>query len=99
MNIRLRRRKRPGDFLLEKADGLIPLSCLCEGQIGEIVQLCGGCGMIQRLAEMGLTPGVKIKVMRKCAFSGPVEVEVRGTNLALGRGVAARILVKPLQNE
>lgn len=54
--------------------------------------------MTQRLAEMGLTPGVKVKVMRSCAFGGPIEIEVRNMNLALGRGVAARIFVKPFRN-
>lgn len=76
-------------------EAAIPLACLCVGQEAEIVGLEGGRCLTQRLAEMGLTPGVKIKVVRSCAFGGPIEIEVRNTNLALGRGVAARVFVKP----
>jgi len=57
----------------------------------------GGCGIVRRLAEMGLTPGVEVKLLRKGPFRGPVEIEVRGVALALGYGVAAKVFVKPLK--
>ena len=99
MNLRFRHRRRRRESSIFQKDGTLPLSCLCDGQEGEIIQLNGGHGLIHRLAEMGLTPGVKVKVARKCVFNGPIEVEVRGVNLALGRGVAARVFVKPLRSE
>jgi Fe2+ transport system protein FeoA len=45
---------------------------------------------------MGLTPGVEVVVLRKALLNGPIEVIVRGTNLALGYGVAKRIFIKRL---
>ncbi len=79
-----------------KNDGeLCALTDLAEGEKGVMVRAVGGFGLVRRLAEMGLTPGVEVKLLRKGFFGGPVEIEVRGVALALGRGVASRVLVKP----
>jgi Fe2+ transport system protein FeoA len=75
------------------------LTCLCEGETGVITHAFGGCGLVRRLAEMGLTPGVEVKLLRKCSFCGPVEVEVRGVALALGYGIASKVFVKPPKAE
>lgn len=48
----------------------------------------------KRLEDMGLTPGTQIKVVRSAPFHGPLELHVRGSRLALGRGMAERILVR-----
>ncbi|GAI35804.1 unnamed protein product [marine sediment metagenome] len=47
----------------------------------------------KRLADMGLTPGTKVTVVKSAPFHGPLEVCVRGSRLAIGRGMASRILV------
>jgi Fe2+ transport system protein FeoA len=73
------------------------LTCLCEGEKGVIMKAEGGFGLVRRLAEMGLTPGVEIKLLRKCPFRGPIEIEVRGVALALGYGVASKVFVKQLR--
>lgn len=78
---------------------LNPLIDLAEGEKGVIVKALGGFGLVRRLADMGLTPGVEVKLVRKGSFSGPVEIEVRGVTLALGCGVASRVLVKPIKDE
>ena len=69
---------------------------LKEGQVAEIVSVAGGWRATQRLADLGLTPGTKIKVLRKAPW-GPVEIEVRGSRLVLGRGLASKILVHPVK--
>jgi len=80
-------------------EGVAPLTNLCEGQKGIVIKALGGCGLVRRLAEMGLTPGVEVKLLRRCPFQGPLEVEVRGVALALGYGVASKVFVKPLRTE
>jgi Fe2+ transport system protein FeoA len=52
-------------------------------------------GFKKRLMDMGLTPGTRVTVMESAPFNGPLEVSVRGSRLALGRGMAKRILVEP----
>jgi len=60
----------------------------------ELISILGGQMVTKRLADLGLTPGTKIKVLRKASFFGPIEIEVRGSKLVLGRGIASKILVK-----
>ncbi|BAL81592.1 FeoA family protein [Caldisericum exile] len=50
---------------------------------------------IIRLQEMGILKGDVIKVNRN-TFVGPVEVNVKGTNLAIGRGIASKIIVEEI---
>jgi Fe2+ transport system protein FeoA len=47
----------------------------------------------KRLSDLGLTPGTKVTVVKSAPFRGPLEVCVRGSRLAIGRGMASRILV------
>ncbi len=70
---------------------------LREGEKAVVAFTLGGRGLIRRLAEMGLTPGAEVMVVRSAPFGGPVEVKVRGVSLALGRGVASKVFVKVLE--
>jgi len=53
-----------------------------------------GWGFEKRLMDMGLTPGTKVTVVKSAPFHGPLEILVRGSRLALGRGMAERIFVE-----
>lgn len=72
----------------------ISLIKLREGEVAEIISVIGGRMATKRLADLGLILGTKIKVLRKAPFWGPIEIEVRGSKLVLGRGLASKILVK-----
>ncbi len=75
---------------------LIPLIELPEGREAEVVFLVGGRGLISRLCSLGITPGTVLKVLRRAPVGGPLELLVRSTKVAIGRGVASKVLVKPL---
>jgi ferrous iron transport protein A len=65
---------------------------------GKTVQVTGvrcGWGLQRKLADMGLTPGVSVRVLNN-QIAGPVIIDLRGSRLALGRGMTQRILVKEL---
>ena len=79
-----------------RVEELKPLSNMEPGERGVIMSIACGLGAARRLAEMGLTPGVQVTVIRKAPLRGPVEVEVRGTRVILGYGLASRIAVKGL---
>jgi Fe2+ transport system protein FeoA len=49
---------------------------------------------IKRLTDLGLTPGTDVTVVKSAPFNGPLEITVRGSRLAIGRGMASRILVE-----
>jgi ferrous iron transport protein A len=79
-----------------RVEELKPLSDMEPGERGVVVSIACGLGAARRLAEMGLTPGVEVAVVRKAPLRGPVEVEVRDTRVVLGYGLASRIAVKGL---
>jgi Fe2+ transport system protein FeoA len=72
----------------------ILLTELEDGQSGFIISVHGGKMLIKRLADLGLTSGTWIKVIRRTLFSGPVQVEVCGSRLVLGKGLASKIMVE-----
>ena len=73
---------------------VVPLTSLLDGHEGVVSFIGGGRGACQRLTDLGLTPGTRIRVVKSALFHGPLMVCVRGTTLAIGRGVASRIFVK-----
>ena len=72
----------------------VSLIKLKEKEEAVIVSILGGRMATKRLADLGLTPGTKIKVLRKALLFGPVEIEARGSALVLGQGLAAKVIVK-----
>jgi len=73
------------------------LRCLTECSTGDKVVVSSvnaGRGAKQRLANLGIVPGVEIRKSRAAPFRGPVEVIVKGTNIVLGRGLAAKVIVE-----
>lgn len=81
----------------------LPITALKDGESGIITSIKAGrgsggggrgWGFKKRLMDMGLTPGTRITVVRSAPLHGPLEVSVRGSRLALGRGMAERIFVE-----
>jgi ferrous iron transport protein A len=62
------------------------------GRTVSISSTSGGKELVRRLADMGITPGVQIMVIEN-HHPGPVLVNVRGSRLMLGQGMAEKILV------
>lgn len=73
---------------------LVSLIGLRKGEKGTVRFLRGGKGLIRRLSDMGLTRNTKVTVNKIAPLHGPIEIRVRGTNLALGRGVANKVFVE-----
>ena len=70
----------------------MPLAMLPENEEARVIEVRGGRGLVRRLSELGFTPGARVKVL----FSnspGPVLIDVRGSRIALGRGLLMRIMV------
>jgi len=75
--MRFRNRRNFERQKIRLTEEVTSLVSLCEGEKGVILNAVGGFGLVRRLAEMGLTPGAEVKLLRKCSFHGPVQVEVR----------------------
>lgn len=77
-----------------KAENIKRLTDMRKGEKGTILFLTGGRHACRRLMHMGLTPGTKVTVGRSSGMVGPVEVLVRSSSLAIGRGLAEKVFVK-----
>lgn len=74
------------------------LNDLKTGEGGKITQISGGHGMVDRLASLDIRPGKKITKLNSAFLRGPVTIEVDRTRLAIGFGMAKRILVETGDN-
>lgn len=59
----------------------------------------GGWHMRQRLNQIGIHVGDRMLVKQAGAFHGPMLVEVHGTQVALGCGMARKIRVEIVHEE
>ena len=64
------------------------------GQRGTVLHIDGGHGMITRLNTLGIIPGKRITKISSQLMRGPVMIEIDRTKVALGFGMAKRILVQ-----
>ena len=53
------------------------------GSTGKVVAVHGDGSMPRRLMEMGLVPGVSVRVVKSAPFGDPIEIRLRGYSLAL----------------
>ncbi|MGN1481839.1 FeoA family protein [Porcipelethomonas sp.] len=53
----------------------------------------------RRLIDMGITPGVKIKIKKYAPLGDPIEIELRGYELSIRRSEAKNIYVNPCGRE
>lgn len=61
-----------------------------------IIRVDAGRGAVRNLNNMGLFPGITVRVVRKSRLGGPVIVDSRNTEVAIGRRLANRIIVEVL---
>ena len=78
----------------KRKENLVALSEVKAGQSGKIAFIRGGHQLLQRLLDMGLTPSTKITLLKTAPFEGPIEISVRGSKLAIGRGIASKVFVE-----
>jgi ferrous iron transport protein A len=67
------------------------------GTSARVVELTGGRQLAGRLEAMGILPGAVIVKKSAAMMRGPVVVQKGGMNVAIGYGMARRIMVEPGQ--
>ncbi|NOX44362.1 MAG: ferrous iron transport protein A [Caldiserica bacterium] len=76
-------------------NSITDLEALPVGRRARVVRIDGGRGLVARLARLGVVPGAEVEVISRAPVGGPILVEVDGARVALGRGVARRVVVEP----
>jgi Fe2+ transport system protein FeoA len=72
--------------------GCLPLTMAAPGERLTLVEITAKNGLRHRLTELGLTPGVEFEVLQ--SQGGPLLLAIHNSRLAVGRGMAHKILVK-----
>ncbi|MBM4258220.1 MAG: ferrous iron transport protein A [Deltaproteobacteria bacterium] len=69
------------------------LADLIPSQAGRIQAVTGVDGLTQRLSELGFTPGQSVQVVRFAPLGDPMQIRIRGFNIALRRNEAQRVIL------
>ena len=63
----------------------------------KVISIEGGHGVMRKLYHLGIREGIMIKKVTKTDQSGPVVIKIGHSKVALGRGMAQKIIVEPLE--
>lgn len=77
-----------------RQEPLMPLAMAATGEKVKVGRVTGGYRMKNRLSAMGLTTGDTIEIINN---AGPFIINAKGSRLALGKGLAQKILVSPVK--
>ncbi|HUU08418.1 MAG TPA: FeoA family protein [Dehalococcoidales bacterium] len=72
----------------------VSLTRMQAGQSGKVVEIQGGHGMVNRLSALGIRPGKRITKVGAMLMRGPVTIQVDRAQVAVGFGMASRIIVE-----
>lgn len=64
------------------------------GSTGEVKMLRGSGALRQRLLDMGIGRGTRIRMVRTAPLKDPIQIFVKGVNLALRRAEADLVELK-----
>jgi len=67
------------------------------GKIVKIILINGGRDLEGKLRQLGIHPGISLQVLRKAPFHGPVLLALESREIALGHGIAKKILVEGIE--
>ncbi len=63
------------------------------GVTAKVVSIKGNNAVTRRLMEMGVVPGVAVKIVKTAPFGDPLEIRLRGYSLAMRKSEAQSIEV------
>ncbi len=72
----------------------IDLTQMQPGEAGIVKEIQGGHGFVRKLQSMGVRPDKKITKVSSHFWRGPQTVEIDNLQIAVGFGMARRILVE-----
>jgi len=73
----------------------ISLAQIKANRKGKIVEILGGANLQSKLMNMGVRSGKEFTKLSHIGLEGPVVIKIGRTILALGHGIASKIMVEP----
>jgi Fe2+ transport system protein FeoA len=78
---------------------MISLTKLSVGENAVIEEIKGGIDFKKRLESLNLREGKSIRKVSSAPFHGPVVIEVGGCKIAIGQGMASKIMVEAVHED
>lgn len=72
------------------------LDQLRSGQSGTIASFDDGSPLMKRFQELGILPGVEVKVLRRAPLGDPLQIQVGGSLLSVRKVEASQIQIQPV---
>lgn len=73
---------------------LIDLTQMKPGEFGSIEEIGGGCCLARKLQSMGIREGKKVTKVSSHFWHGPHTIEIDNLRVAIGFGMAKRIMIQ-----
>ena len=70
------------------------LSSLSKGEIAVIQTFNADLKLQSRLVEMGILPGITIRIIKKAPFNGPIQLKISNYEVSLRFRDAEKILIQ-----
>ncbi len=70
---------------------------LTDAESGAAIRIVGfkaSPSLSAKLRQLGMVPGDNARVIRRAPFDGPFLLEICGREIALGRSIAAKVLIE-----
>lgn len=72
----------------------IDLTRMRKGERGKIVDIQGGWGLLRKMETLGIKRGTEIVKVSSQLMRGPITIRVGNTQVAIGFGMARKIMVE-----
>lgn len=72
----------------------VTLADLARGETRKVLSVRGQDVVTRRLMEMGVVPGVSVRMIKSAPFGDPLEISVLGYSLALRRNEAESVVLE-----
>ncbi len=72
----------------------VTLARMRAGHSGMVLRIDGGHVLVNRLNALGIIPGKRITKISSMLMRGPVTIEVNRAQVAIGLGMASKIIVE-----
>jgi ferrous iron transport protein A len=69
------------------------LATLKPGSTATVTRVVGETAVAKRLMEMGVVPGVSVRVVKTAPLGDPIEISIRGSHMAIRKSEAEAIEV------
>ena len=77
----------------------VDLTEMRPGETGTVIETAGGCEFERRIQSMGIRIGKEIKKVSSHFWRGPQTIQIDNTQIALGFGMARKIMVEVKRDE